>query len=96
MLITIEVKPVIKYANDCVGCPPEIGCLGSSCPQRNVLHTYCDRCGDEARLFYSFDDEQLCEDCLSAEIDEWWGSLTMTERREICAKECDFIKEVEI
>lgn len=86
---------MIQYEDDCVGCPPEIGCFGNSCPKRNIPHTYCDRCGDEARL-YSFDDEQICENCLSAEINEWWGSLTMTERREICAKECDFIKEVVI
>lgn len=84
---------MIKYEEDCVGCPPEIGCLGSSCPNRNVPHTYCDRCGDEAQL-YQFSGEQICKDCLSAEIDEWWGSLTITERREIYAKECDFIKEV--
>ena len=51
---------MIKYENDCVGCPPEIGCLGSSCPNRNVPHTYCDRCSDEAQLYAHNDNtEQL-------------------------------------
>ena len=27
---------MIKYEDECVGCPPERGCLGSVCPNRNV------------------------------------------------------------
>ena len=31
---------MIKYENECVGCPPERGCLGSSCPYMNVPRLY--------------------------------------------------------
>ena len=33
--------------NECVGCPPNMGCLGAGCPNRNVLHIECDECGEE-------------------------------------------------
>lgn len=65
---------MIKYENECVGCPAEMGCLGSSCPNQNVPHAYCDRCGEEDELYY-FDDEQLCASCIidsfeKVEVDE--------------------------
>lgn len=49
--------------NDCVGCPPEIGCLGSTCRYSNAPHYYCDECGDEAKL-YEYENKELCENCL--------------------------------
>lgn len=49
--------------NECVGCPPEMGCLGSSCPNRNVERFYCDDCGAEETL-YDYDGEEICKDCL--------------------------------
>ena len=49
--------------NECVGCPPEMGCLGSSCPNRNVTRFYCDHCGEEEELYY-YDGEELCIDCI--------------------------------
>ena len=55
---------MIKYENECVGCPPERGCLGSSCPYINVPRLYCDVCGEEDEELYEYDDEQLCADCL--------------------------------
>ena len=54
---------MIKIENDCVGCPPEIGCFGSSCIYANMPHYYCDECGDEAKL-YKYDGLELCESCL--------------------------------
>ena len=51
---------MIKYENECVGCPPERGCLGSSCPYINVPRLYCDDCGEEDEKLYENDDEQLC------------------------------------
>ena len=86
---------MIKYENDCVGCPPEIGCLGSSCPNRNVPHTYCDRCSDEAQL-YQFGGEQICEDCLDMEVQSWWNSLDIEERREIYCEQSGDLQEVEV
>ena len=55
---------MIKYENECVGCPPEMGCLGNICPNRNVMHLYCDKCKDDCEELYVFDGEELCRDCL--------------------------------
>ena len=35
---------MIEYEDECVGCPPEMGCLGNSCRYKNVKHLYCDKC----------------------------------------------------
>lgn len=61
---------MIKRENNCVGCPPELGCRGSSCPYVNEIHLYCDRCGSEVEHLYWVDDEQLCEDCALEEFEE--------------------------
>lgn len=58
---------MIKYENECVGCPPEMGCWGSLCPNHKVPHYYCDKCGSELDTddIYSDDEyEHLCEECL--------------------------------
>jgi hypothetical protein len=54
---------MIVTENECVGCPPDMGCIGTSCPYLNVTRFYCDECDDEAELYW-FDDEQLCIDCI--------------------------------
>ena len=43
---------MIKYEDECVGCPPEMGCMGNSCPNRNVKHLYCDKCGEDCEELY--------------------------------------------
>jgi len=54
-----------KIENQCVGCPPERGCMGSACPHRDVEVIYCDCCGCEiGDELYEVDGEDLCEDCL--------------------------------
>lgn len=57
---------MVKTENRCCGCPPEMGCLGSSCSNRNVEVIYCDKCGEEldSDNVYEFDGEDLCADCL--------------------------------
>lgn len=59
---------MIKYEDECCGCAvPAYPCLGSTCPNRNVPHYYCDTCGEEVDEFYVVDDsadEYICEDCL--------------------------------
>lgn len=57
---------MIKYEDECVGCPPEIGCFGSSCSNREVPHYYCDRCKDEVNCedLYYYDGMEICKDCL--------------------------------
>lgn len=62
-----------KLENECVGCPPEIGCFGSSCPNRNVPHYYCDKCEEEAPL-YHYDGQELCIDCIEKELEKVEGS----------------------
>lgn len=52
---------MIRYENECVSCG--LPCLGSSCPNRNVVHYYCDYCGNEDRL-YHYDNLEVCEECL--------------------------------
>ena len=61
---------MVCYENECVGCPPERGCLGDACPNRNVPRYYCDKCGDECwpEELYSYDDEMWCRDCLTEEL----------------------------
>ena len=55
-----------KYENECVGCDV---CIGSHCPNRNVLHLYCDKCKEEADLYY-FDGEELCIDCIEGLLEK--------------------------
>ena len=56
---------MIRYEDQCVGCPPERGCLGNSCPYKSVSVYVCDECGDEDVELYEFDDgSQLCKSCL--------------------------------
>lgn len=53
-----------KIENECVGCKDSgLPCIGNSCPYRNVIRFYCDRCGNEDKLYY-YDHEELCIDCL--------------------------------
>lgn len=53
----------IRFENECVGCPKEMGCLGSGCPYTHVPYLVCDSCGDEVEKLYDTEDGQLCEDC---------------------------------
>ena len=55
---------MIRYENECVGCPSGIGCMGESCPNINVPHYYCDKCGDDNDLYY-YDGQELCIDCIT-------------------------------
>ena len=55
--------------DECVGCPLEIGCLGSSCPYKDVVHYYCDNCGEETQLYY-YDDKELCIDCIEKTLEK--------------------------
>lgn len=63
-----------KTENECVGCT-NVGlyCLGSSCPNRNVIRFYCDKCGDETTL-YNYYGEELCQECLLSEFEIVEGS----------------------
>ena len=58
---------MVKYEDECVGCPPELGCLGSACPNRHVPRLYCDKCGEEVDEFY---EDELCIDCVETSSEE--------------------------
>lgn len=68
-----------KYENECVGCPTEMGCLGSSCPYINVPRDYCDSCGKEGAT-YRIDGEDYCEDCAKEYLQDVFDDLTITEK----------------
>jgi hypothetical protein len=56
---------MIRYENQCVGCPTEKGCLGSACPNRSVEVYYCDKCNEEIyEDVYEVDGKEFCEECL--------------------------------
>ena len=54
----------VEYSDECVGCPTEMGCMGSACPNRNVKHYICDDCKDEVEELYEYEGEELCLDCV--------------------------------
>ena len=58
----------IKYIDECVGCPPEMGCLGSACPNIHIPCYYCDDCGEETDLYY-FEGEELCINCIEHKLE---------------------------
>lgn len=63
-----------KVVDECVNCT-HIGfpCLGNRCPNKNVVRFYCDRCGDEDKL-YDYYGEELCAECLLEEFNVIEGS----------------------
>lgn len=60
----------IRYENECVGCPPDMGCLGSAFPNRRVPHLYCDKCKNEVENLRNYNGDQWCEECILKEFDE--------------------------
>lgn len=70
-----------EVTDECVGCPPEMGCLGNSCPYRNVERFYCDQCGDEAE--YIIDGEDFCEGCAEEYMKEAFANCSLYEMADI-------------
>lgn len=62
-----------RIEDECVGCV--LPCIGNSCPYKNVVRFYCDRCGNETTL-YDYFGEDICKDCLLEEFDIVEGSDT--------------------
>ena len=60
---------MITYEDECVGCPTEIGCMGSACPYKNVPHLCCDKCEEEVEKLYKYDGQEICEECLLKEFE---------------------------
>lgn len=57
---------MIKYENDCVGCPQ--GCI--HCGRDKTQHLYCDKCDEDVEELYKVDGEELCEECLKANFEK--------------------------
>lgn len=55
---------MIRYENQCVGCPPERGCTKPHCKYWNVPVWVCDKCGEEDTDLYDYEGQELCEYCL--------------------------------
>ena len=49
-----------KVENECVGCM-DLGlyCLGDSCPNKNIVHYYCDFCKEEDIRLYEYDGYEI-------------------------------------
>ena len=62
-----------RIENECVGCPDGMGCLGVSCPNRNVPRFYCDNCGAEETL-YEFEGGEFCIECIKDMLNVVEGS----------------------
>ena len=70
----MKVGDILKRIEDeCIGCPPNMGCIGNLCPYKNVVRYYCDKCGYEDVL-YEWDDCELCLDCIEKLLDKVDGS----------------------
>lgn len=69
--------------NECVGCPPEMGCIGEACPQRHVVRCYCDKCKDELpdnEEVIVINNEQYCPECAEEKANDFWDDLTLDEK----------------
>lgn len=66
---------MIRYEDDCVGCPPEMGCLGTACPYTNVRRLYCDNCKQEVDKLYELSGVQWCEDCIVEDALSSWREV---------------------
>lgn len=70
---------MLKYENHCVNCPPEMGCLGKSCPNIDVPVYCCDICGEEGAE-YEIENNDLCKDCAKEYMNMRFAELTIEEK----------------
>ena len=68
--------------DECVGCPPNMGCLGSGCPYKNSYYYECDHCGAEY-VDYRIDDIDLCDECADKYLNELFNECTIAEKAEM-------------
>ena len=70
---------MIRYEDECVGCPPNMGCLGDRCKYRNVPYYFCDICGDESdpEEMRDVDGYMYCESCFDKYVDETYPTISV-------------------
>lgn len=80
------IKLVYDKGN-CVGCPPEMGCMGRYCPQCWEHRMYCDVCKEEVdELWRDLDTNvDLCEDCR----DSRYAHITIDEADDYITDNCE-------
>lgn len=71
---------MIEVRDECVGCPPEMGCLGNSCPYMNVEYRVCDTCSSDAE--YKINGEDYSYDHAKGYIESIFHSLSLKEKSE--------------
>lgn len=62
-----------EVTNECVGCTSlGLHCIGSSCPNRNVVHYFCDICGEELEPdeLYKAYGRELCAECILKDFEK--------------------------
>lgn len=77
---------MINFIDECVGCPPEMGCLGITCPNRHIPVLVCDYCNEEPDELYLMDGEQLCSECLQKRFEK----ITYSNWRNYSQNEGDY------
>ena len=62
---------MVYREDQCVGCPPELGCLGDGCPNRNVPVFECDDCREEVtELYIGEDGGEYCQSCICNHLEK--------------------------
>lgn len=82
---------MIEIRDECVGCPPEIGCRGVGCPYLNVKRRVCDTCRSDAE--YEINGEDYCYDHAKDYIESIFHSLSLKEKSEVAIGEYDELED---
>ena len=69
--------------NYCVGCKPDLPCLGPACPYHDPFPVYhCDECGSDDVVCH-IDGKDYCESCAKRLMIEEFSNLTLLEMAEL-------------
>ena len=67
----------------CVGCPKEMGCIGSAGMYKDVPVYYCDNCDGDVYADYRIDGIDMCEECAEKYLNDAFEDNTIIEKAEI-------------
>lgn len=73
---------MIQTENHCIGCPKDIGCIGTACRYVNVVVCYCDECGNDEAI-YEINGQDFCANCVEEYLKNVFDSLSITEKAKI-------------